>query len=304
MEEVWKKIENYEDYEVSTCGNVRSNKKGKVKMLKPTKWWSQSTNKREEKYLGVTLQQNGVRRCFSVHRLVASAFLENPNKYSNINHKNGIKDDNRVDNLEWCSHRANVLHSIYVLQNKRIYKDQICQYDKSGSLIHVFNNVREAVQSTGINHGNILHCANHKRSVAGGFIWRFMGDESDILYNNKTQTKVVALSLCGEFLKTFDSIVEAAQWANVDTRAINSAVSGITHKAGKYMWRYFNSYNKDEFSIFNGRKIIECTTNGTPIKEYQNIRELIEKTHFDAIKIKNVIIGKQQSAYRRKWKVI
>lgn len=239
MEEIWKKIEDYEDYEVSNLGNVRSTKRGNTKMLKPAIWWSQSSHKTEEKYLCVTLQQNGTRKCWAIHRLVANAFLPQDQKRLQINHKNGIKDDNRAENLEWCSQSENVIHCAYVLQKNRKYLNRISQFDKKGKLIKVFENVRDAANETGTKHGNILKCANRERNIAGGFIWR-----------------------------------------------------------------YSKQYSKDEFSIFDNKRICEYTAKGTFVKEYPSIKDLIEEKGYDLMKIKNVIMGRQQTAYRRIWKLI
>lgn len=304
MEEIWKKIEDYEDYEVSNLGNVRSTKRGNTKMLKPAIWWSQSSHKTEEKYLCVTLQQNGTRKCWAIHRLVANAFLPQDPKRLQINHKNGIKDDNRAENLEWCSQSENVIHCAYVLQKNRKYLNRISQFDKKGKLIKVFENVRDAANETGTKHGNILKCANRERNIAGGFIWRFVGDEGDASYSNKVHTKVVALSLYGTFVKEFDSIVDAALWANIDGDNIYCAISGKTNRAGGFIWRYSKQYSKDEFSIFDNKRICEYTAKGTFVKEYPSIKDLIEEKGYDLMKIKNVIMGRQQTAYRRIWKLI
>lgn len=99
--EVWKKIEGYEDYEVSSLGNVRSIKFGKERKV--------SYNKHEYGYLMVVLFKNGKRKMFTIHQLVAVAFLNhNICGYKNvINHKNFITSDNRVENLEIVTAREN-----------------------------------------------------------------------------------------------------------------------------------------------------------------------------------------------------
>lgn len=89
--EKWKKIEGFEDYEVSDLGNVRSLKYGKVRLLKQM---------RKSGYLSVTLCKDSKLYGFLVHRLVAQAFLDNPNNLPQINHKNEIKTDNHRNNLE------------------------------------------------------------------------------------------------------------------------------------------------------------------------------------------------------------
>ena len=102
--EVWKDIKGYEGlYQVSNLGNVMSlhyrGTKNKKQLLKPAK--------DKDGYLSIALYKDGKTKQYRVHRLVASAFIPNPNNYSQVNHINEIKDDNRVENLEWCTAKYN-----------------------------------------------------------------------------------------------------------------------------------------------------------------------------------------------------
>lgn len=101
-QEVWKQIENFENYEISTYGRVRKNYKNKkVKYLKPMK-----TNG----YLCVELWKNRKRKRIKIHRLVAIAFIPNTDNLPQVNHKDLNKENNNVENLEWISNRDNCLH--------------------------------------------------------------------------------------------------------------------------------------------------------------------------------------------------
>ena len=99
MKEIWKSIKNFEDYKVSNLGNIKRRKVLKL-------------NSKRCDYLCVNLCKNGVYSTLQVHRLVAQAFIPNPENKPQVNHKNGIKTDNRVDNLEWVSCKENVNHAI------------------------------------------------------------------------------------------------------------------------------------------------------------------------------------------------
>lgn len=105
--EVWKEVKGFENYEVSNLGNVRSNYTNKL--LKPI---LHSTG-----YSIVNLCNNKKRKTIRLHKLVATLFIENNFNKDCINHINGIRTDNRVENLEWVSQRENVTHS-YLRINK------------------------------------------------------------------------------------------------------------------------------------------------------------------------------------------
>ena len=100
---MWKKILNYEKYEVSENGEIRSLQSGNPKIMKPC---FGQTN-----YYRVCLSKNGKLKTFYVHRLVAQAFVPNTFNKKQINHKNGIKTDNRKENLEWVTPSENTLHA-------------------------------------------------------------------------------------------------------------------------------------------------------------------------------------------------
>ncbi|HAS8351234.1 TPA: hypothetical protein I7721_08940 [Vibrio vulnificus] len=125
MTEIWKPIQEYEDrYHISNLGRIKSLsfkqryllKTGKEAFrLTKEKILSQQLN--NSGYKIVHLYKNNIRTAYTVHSLVANAFL--PHKNDTVNHINGDKTDNRVDNLEWCSYTKNLLHAVEHKLNKQ-----------------------------------------------------------------------------------------------------------------------------------------------------------------------------------------
>lgn len=169
---VWKEISGYEGlYEVSDTGLVRSLKFGKTKILRPFC---------NGGYMTLNLCKDGKAKCMTVHRLVAEAFIQNPNKLPTVNHRNENKLDNSAANLEWLSMKDN---NNYGTHNKRVAEanvnnpkrsKQVQMFDKqTGELLATFPSIKEAERQTGIAVSNICHCCNGNRKMAGGFIWKY-----------------------------------------------------------------------------------------------------------------------------------
>lgn len=165
--EIWKPIEGYEGlYEVSNWGEVRSlnyMKTGKIQLLK--------LHKDTKGYLRTGLNKNGENNTHKIHRLVAEAFIPNPNNLPQVNHINENKTDNYWRNLEWVSNIDNANHGT---RNKRLSKP-VVQYTKDGKLLQVYESIRLAEKITGISNQVISCCCkgNPHHSTAGGYIWRY-----------------------------------------------------------------------------------------------------------------------------------
>lgn len=112
--EIWKPIKGYDGfYEVSNLGRVKSLDRIGIYPDRKVKIKGKILAKRiiNHGYIGVVLYKDNKNKSISVHRIVAQAFIENPNNYNEVNHINLIKDDNRVENLEWCNRSQNMLHA-------------------------------------------------------------------------------------------------------------------------------------------------------------------------------------------------
>lgn len=153
--EKFRDVVGFDDlYEVSDKGRVRNKITGRI--LKPAK---------NKGYLQVLLYKDEIIHKFKlVHRLVAEAFLPNPNNYPQVNHKDEDKTNNSVDNLEWCTSQYNIDYS----QSK-----PVAQFSLDGRLLNTYKSTREAERQTGIPNQNIGKCCLGKIKSAGNFIWKY-----------------------------------------------------------------------------------------------------------------------------------
>lgn len=175
MKEEFKPIKGYEDvYEISNKGKVINRKTKRELKFDNSKGYER-----------VTLSKNGITKKYFVHRLVAIEFIDNTNSKPFINHINGIKNDNTIENLEWCTSSENEFHSFRVLGKKKPqawlgkfgkeHKSSIpiIQFDLSGNKVAEYNGGMEAQRITGINSKHISCVCKGKRKTTGGYIWRY-----------------------------------------------------------------------------------------------------------------------------------
>lgn len=188
MKEIWKDITGYEGlYQVSNLGRVKSLN---YRHTKEEKLLQLTLNKKG--YLTVTLCKDKS-KTVQVHRLVASVFIPNVNNKPCINHLNGQKDDNRVENLEWCTHKENNIHAWENGLNrltedgrKRLseahkgkcnsIKRKVDQYTLNGEYIKTWSSISEASKELKIHLSHICHCCREQRNMAGGYIWKYHKD--------------------------------------------------------------------------------------------------------------------------------
>ena len=165
MKEVFCIIKDFPDYAVSNLGNVKS-----LNYLRTRQEKLLSPKIRNDGYLQVCLYKNGEKKHCLIHRLVAEAFLPNPNNYPQINHIDENKSNNCLENLEWCSSQYN---NNYGTKNEK-YSKKVEQYDLNGNLIATWKSTMEIQRQTGFHHTHISDCCLGKRQTAYGFIWRYI----------------------------------------------------------------------------------------------------------------------------------
>lgn len=159
------KIKDFPGYYITENGEVYSCKQNLVKMK-----LIQSRNG----YLRVWFRTPKHVSCM-VHRLVAQAFIPNPDNKPQINHKNGIKTDNRVSNLEWATVKENVIHSIKHLKRNKKGTTKIVQQISNNKIIAEFPSIRQASIKTQINYDSIHNSCKNKAGyfLAGGYHWQY-----------------------------------------------------------------------------------------------------------------------------------
>ena len=178
MEESWKDIEGYEGlYQVSNKGRVKSlnyHNTKKEKILKPVN---------ANGYKRVELCKNKTIKRLYVHRLVAQSFIENPNNYSCVNHKDECRTNNIVSNLEWCTHKYNNNFGTHMkrvsksLTNNPNISKQVFQYSKDLELISVWESTSECGRN-GYTFSAVAACCRNSyirdgNNVYKGYIWSY-----------------------------------------------------------------------------------------------------------------------------------
>lgn len=181
--EQWKPIPLYEGlYDVSTLGKVRSiaqytNHHNIVARPRPRMLKHEITH---DGYVRVSLSNRGVQKHMMVHRLVALAFIPNPNNLPQINHKDENPQNNFVDNLEWCTGKQNCNYGLHRqrisqrLNTKHHLSKPVARLDTSGNIIETYKSTREAARKIGVRSENISRCCNGKYKLVCGSKWKYI----------------------------------------------------------------------------------------------------------------------------------
>lgn len=171
QDEIWRPVVGYEDcYEVSNLGRLRTvghiieYSDGRRRHVRGGRIISYGKPKSNGYYIKC-LQMGSTKKYVTIHRLVATAFIPNPDNLEQVNHKNGVKTDNRASNLEWVSRSENSIHSSYVLGNESSLKKRRVLCVESGT---VYPSVHAAARENGFDARNFRYaCGNANRTLAG-----------------------------------------------------------------------------------------------------------------------------------------
>lgn len=176
--EIWKDIKGYEGiYQISNLGRIK-NCKGIVKKLQRDK----------DGYLRTNLYKGKQIKTIFAHRAVALAFINNPYKKAEVNHIDGNKENNSVENLEWCTKSENEKHAYknrlkipkkgkespsFQKYNNIVTSKSVIQFDFNGNCLNIYPSMHEASRQTKVHVRSISYCCSGKYKTAGGYIWRY-----------------------------------------------------------------------------------------------------------------------------------
>lgn len=173
-DEVWKDINGYEGlYQISNFGRVK--RLAREVLYKDGRKYNYKEKimndfKTHKGYSIISFTINNNSKWYYIHRIVAEAFIPNLENKPQVNHKDGNKLNNNVENLEWCTNSENITHAYknnLMSNNKRVF-----QYDLNGNYIKEWNSIREAQMELKLNH--IYDVCSGKRKKCGNYIWKYV----------------------------------------------------------------------------------------------------------------------------------
>jgi hypothetical protein len=234
--EVWKNpIQTDKNLFASSKGNI----KYKNRLVTQTKH-------KDYMYINVNKKR------YSVHRLIAMAFSNNPLNLPIVNHKDGNKSNNDVENLEWTTQKENVIHSVKLNGNKQKLPKkgkEIIQLDLDGKIINKFISIHEAANKINIDPSVISSVCRNKSKTAGGYNWSFIENiqNKENISTNKGKKihKICQLDKNGKLLKEYNTSHEASKETNVKSFNIQQACRKDNKTAGGFVWCYEQDLNKN-----------------------------------------------------------
>ena len=209
LKTMWKKFiyEGQEtDYSVSTEGEVRKD---------TTNYILSQSSQQDYKFVGLLI--NGKQKRMRVHRMVALTFIDNPDNKPYVNHINGNRSDNNVENLEWVTPSENTQHAVNTGLFKSGRNRAVIQYNLNGEQMATFESASEAARQTGGSQSKITMCCRRQRDSANEYQWRYYDDIQDV---HKIEKKVITgkqVAQCdeeGNILNIYPSFKEAARAVN------------------------------------------------------------------------------------------
>lgn len=315
MEEIWKDIEGYEGlYQISNLGRVKSLKRtdslGRLK--------KERINKPDLSTAGypmITLYKNGKRSRKLIHRLIAIAFIPNPNNYPVVNHKDENPKNYSINNLEWCTYRYNNTYG-KALKNK--FKS-VTLYDVEGNIVKKFDSINQgALEIYGdiSMASSITLCCQGRLIQHCGDIWRY-GDDPFDLYRTPTMDNIKSKKRCavcqydtqGNLIASYKSLRDAADSIGGYFSSISQVCKGKAYTHKGYVWR-FQEDSFDKFFVPQfpnetiSKKVAQCDLDGNIINIFQSIKEAVKSVGGSSCGIVETCKGRQRTHIGYMWKYI
>ena len=179
--EIWMPIKNYENYYVSNLGNVMVIKNVAIRInskIKGIKFLQLKQSIDIGGYSTITLTNNGFSKTFKIHRLVAEAFIKNPKQLQQINHKDENKQNNSVNNLEWCSSSYNNNYGNRNIKVAKKLKKKVDCLDMNGNLVKTYESVSATRKDDFLPNKVCQVCKNkYGRKTHKGYLWKYHSSE-------------------------------------------------------------------------------------------------------------------------------
>ena len=237
---MWKKIivDGQEtNYSVSDTGEVRNDVRGNLLTLQE-----------QNGYLHVTFSVNKKSKRCRVHRLVAQAFLENPENKPYVNHKDGDRRNNNLDNLEWVTAAENTQHAVKEGLFGKGRKKPVIQYSMDGERMMTFPSITEAAKQTGSSAAKITLCCQRKRHSTNDYQWRYADDYQDVEKIEKkwfSGKKVAQYDDNWNLIAVYPSYCAAARAIDGDEGAISRICSGTNQRHHGFRWKLVDEIVQD-----------------------------------------------------------
>lgn len=297
MEEIFVTIKGFDNYKISNMGNVMSYIGKKPHLLKP--FTRGLIDKYGNYYVAVRLVNNsGQPKDVAVHRLVAEAFIPNPQNKPQVNHKDGCKHNNVIENLEWVTQSENIVHMLHQLNFIEKWGKSVHQYNRSGKYIKSFRSTRDAGIKLKIDSSSIAECANGKRKTAGGFIWSYIKHESVCQFIDNRPKKILQLNQYGDIVNYYDSIIEASEKLSISQAAIAGVCikrRGYNEVKG-YVFRYVGDSDLEKIQKYKQSKITICSLRGVVKKRKISLHDAVEFTKCPFYAIIRCLEGTRKSS--------
>lgn len=201
----------------------------------------------EKGYYSYTLNFDGKRIARRVNRMVAEKFIDNPNNLPEVNHKDENTLNNRVDNLEWCTHEYNINYGTRTIRAIKSASKPIQQYSLDGNFIKEWNSLADASKELNISRGTLCSCLKGDIKSCGGYQWKYKNSDKVIqkYKSNIIIRKIVQLDLNDNIVKIYNNLHEAEResgvWMTQIRKCCNKEHMYKTAKGFKWMWE--DDYN-------------------------------------------------------------